>query len=83
MDHKSLRVTQNAHFSLLTETKQLLELKFCDHTAGIVKLDWTPTDAVRTDRLEGCNSYVDELFNLPTPSLQRREPVESKESGEF
>ena len=35
MDLKGLRVTQNTHFSLLTYTKQLLFVTFCDTTAGI------------------------------------------------
>ena len=30
-----LRVTQNAYFSLITHTKQLLLVKFSDTTAGI------------------------------------------------
>ena len=30
-----LRVTQNAYFSLITHTKQLLLVTFCDPTAGI------------------------------------------------
>ena len=30
-----LRVTQNAYFSLITHTKQLLSVIFCDTTAGI------------------------------------------------
>ena len=33
--HLGLRVTQNAYFSLLTHTKQLLLVTFCDPTAGI------------------------------------------------
>ena len=35
MDHKSLRVTQNAYFSLMTNTKQLLLVTVCDNTARI------------------------------------------------
>ena len=31
---ESLRLTQNINFSLLTHTKQLLLLTFCDTTAG-------------------------------------------------
>ena len=30
-----LRVTQNAYFSLITHTKQLLSVTFCDPMAGI------------------------------------------------
>ena len=37
LDIRGLRVTQNAFFSILTHTKQLLLLTFCDTTAGIVK----------------------------------------------
>ena len=33
--HRGLRVTQHAYFSLLTHTKQLLLVTFCDPTAGI------------------------------------------------
>ena len=32
---RGLRVTQNAYFSLITHTKQLLLVTFCDTTAGI------------------------------------------------
>ena len=35
MDPWGLRVTQNAYFSLLTHTKQLLLVTFCDTTAEI------------------------------------------------
>ena len=35
MDHKSLRVTQSAYFSLMTHTKQLLLVTACDTTARI------------------------------------------------
>ena len=34
MDPKGLKVTQNAYFSFLTHTKQLLLVTFCDTTAG-------------------------------------------------
>ena len=33
MDPRGLRVTQNAYFSLLTHTKKLLLVTFCDPTA--------------------------------------------------
>ena len=33
--HWGLRVTQDAYFSLLTHTKQLLLVTFCDTLAGI------------------------------------------------
>ena len=42
MDLMSLRVTQNAYFSLFIHTKQLLLMTFCDPTAGIVK--WGRSD---------------------------------------
>ena len=41
MDPRVLRVTQNAYFSLLKHTKQLLLVTFCDLTAGIVMWDGT------------------------------------------
>ena len=53
----ALRVTQSAYFSLLTHTKKLLLVTFCDLTAGFVKWDGTDVvalaDAVWTDRREG------------------------------
>ena len=42
MDPKGLRVTQNAYYSLLTPTKQLLLVAFCDTPARI-------EDSFRTD----------------------------------
>ena len=59
MDPRDLRVTKNANFSLLTHTKQLLLVMFCDLTVGIVKngmgcrQQTVMTDTVRTDRREG------------------------------
>ena len=58
MDPISLRVTQNSYFSLLTQTKLLLLVTFCDLCAGIVKWDGRGQDAddagaVRTDKSEG------------------------------
>ena len=47
MDLMSLKVTQNAYFSLFAPMKQLLLVTFCDPTAGIVKWDrlgWDGTD---------------------------------------
>ena len=35
--HWGLRVTQDAYFSLLTHSKQLLLVKFCDTPVGIDK----------------------------------------------
>ena len=47
MDPRGLRVTKNAHFSLLTHTNQLLFVMFCDQTTGIgsvTKHDMTGQD---------------------------------------
>ena len=41
MDPRSLRVTQNAYFSLLTHTKKLLLMTFCDLTAETGVSVWT------------------------------------------
>ena len=49
-----LRVTQNAYFSLMTHTKQLLLVTFCCTTAGIevsFRTDGRKTDGGR--RMEG------------------------------
>ena len=35
MDSRDLKMTKNAYFSLLTHTKQLLLVTFCNITAGI------------------------------------------------
>ena len=43
----SLRVTQNAYFSLVTHTKQLLLVTLCDTTAGIGNLEVGRRDAGR------------------------------------
>ena len=61
MDPKGLRVTQNAYFSLIRHTKQLLSVTFCDATAGIgiSKVRQTADDRWTTDRLEGWKSYLD------------------------
>ena len=63
--HRGLRVTQHAYFSLLTHTKQLLLVTFCDPTAGIWVIFRTHgrrthgrTDG-RTDRRGSRNSYLD------------------------
>ena len=37
MDPRCQRVAQNTYFSLLTHTKQLLLVTFCETTAGIGK----------------------------------------------
>ena len=59
-----LRVTQNAYFSLITHTKQLLLVTFCDPTAGTgvsFRTDAQRTDSGggRTDRRGSRNSYLD------------------------
>ena len=66
MDQRGLEVTKNVYFSLLTHTNQLLLVTLCHTPAGIGNLevgrDGTGrrrTDAVRTDRRECRNSYVD------------------------
>ena len=41
MDPRGLRVTQNAYFSLLTHTKKLLLVTFCDPTAETKVSFWT------------------------------------------
>ena len=43
-----LRVTQNANFSLITRTKQLLLVTLCDTTAGIGASFWTTERQYRT-----------------------------------
>ena len=56
MDRMSLRETQNAYFSLLTHTKQLSLVTYCDPTAEVVKWNGTgqmDTNAVRSGRREG------------------------------
>ena len=58
-----LRVTQNAYFSLITYTKQLLLVIFCDPTAGngvSFRTDaHTDICGGRTDRRGSQNSYLD------------------------
>ena len=59
MDPVSLRMTQNTYFSLLTHTKQLSLVTFCDTTAGIGK-KWKCD--VRTDRrMEGQTDLKSEI----------------------
>ena len=63
-----LRVTQNAYFSLMTHTKQLLLVTFCYTTAGIgasFRTDARRTadgGGGRTDRRGSRNSYLDISF---------------------
>ena len=47
--HWGLRVTQDAYFSLLTHTKQLLLVTFCDTLAGIEVSFWADGTG-RTER---------------------------------
>ena len=54
-EFKLQRVTQNVHFLLLTHTKQLLLMTFCDTLAGIEVSFWgvgtgTETTEPRMDR---------------------------------
>ena len=72
-----LRVTQNAYFSYMTHTKQLLSVTFCDirqefelffgHSDTRTE-DGRRTDGGRTDRRGSRNSYLDFVhvyqFNL-------------------
>ena len=58
IDPISMRVTQNAYFSLLTHTNQLLLVPFCDPRAGIVKCDRTN----RMDRWTGVNVEIPNIF---------------------
>ena len=66
--HWGLRVTQDAYFSLLTHTKQLLLVIFCHTAAGIGDSFWTHGRRTehggggsggRTDRRGSRNSYLD------------------------
>ena len=61
-----VRVTQDAHFSLLIHTKQLLLVTFCDTLARIEVSFWpdgtgtgTGTTDGRTDKRGSQNSYLD------------------------
>ena len=60
-----LRVTQNAYFSLITHTKQLLSVTFCDPTADTRVSFWTHKRKWNgngwTDRHDSRNSYLDKL----------------------
>ena len=53
MDPRGLRVTQNAYFSLLTLTKKLLLVTFCDPTAETGVSFWTHGQTERTDGTDG------------------------------
>ena len=63
--HWGLRVTQDAYFSLLTHTKQLLLVTFCDMLAGIEVSFWTDgTTEGWSDRRGNQNSYLDSCWKL-------------------
>ena len=63
MDPRGLRVTHNAYFSLLTHTKKLLLVTFCDPTAKTGVTFWTHTRTERnheqTGARKGWNSSLD------------------------
>ena len=67
MDPMGLVATKNVYFSLLTHAKQLLLVTLSHTPTGIGNSEvgrdgTTPTDdAVRTDRRESRNSYVDDI----------------------
>ena len=48
-----LRVTQDAYFSLLTHTKQLLLVTFCDTLAGIEVSFWADGTGRTNGRTDG------------------------------
>ena len=70
-----VRVIQNAYFSLLSLTKQLFLVTFCDKTAENSEVFWTG----RTERTDGTdgwtdgrgsrNSYLDKFLYLVTLQL--------------
>ena len=53
IDPRGLKATQNAYFSLLTPTKQLLLVTFCDTLAGIEVSFWTDGTGTTDGRTEG------------------------------
>ena len=70
MDQRGMVVTKNVYFSLLTHTNQLLLVTLCHTPAGIGNSK-VGRDAVRTDRRECRNSYVDRLFRFGLCSQER------------
>ena len=56
MDPRGLRVTHNAYFSLLTHTKKLLLVTFCDPTA---ETGVTFCTHGRTDEQNGTDEQTD------------------------
>ena len=57
MNPRGMKVAQNAYFSLLTHTKQLLLVTFCYQTAEIVK--WDKTEWMNTDGLHKTDMKVE------------------------
>ena len=51
--HWGLRLTQDAYFSLLTRTKQLLLVTFCDTLAGIEVCFWADGRTDGTGQTDG------------------------------
>ena len=58
MNPRGRRVTQNAYFSLLTHTKQLLVVTFCDPTAGFGASFQTHEQAVTAEEEEISNAFL-------------------------
>ena len=76
MDPRNLRMTLNAYFSFLKQTKELLLVTFCDSTAGIVKWDGTPTP------MDGCsNDRQTDRINISTNKECRYLLTPKSESG--
>ena len=66
-----MRVIQNAYFSLLTHTKQLLSETFCHTTAGILARLHTPISAIpRLMDLKGLRVTQNAYFSLLTHTKQ-------------
>ena len=61
MDPRGLKVDQNAYFLLVTHTKQLLLVTFCDTTAGIRK-DGSVTHRRTDRRMERQTVMKSEIF---------------------
>ena len=61
MDPRGLRVTKNAYFSILTHTKKLLLLKFCDLTAKTV-VSFRTHEQNRRERTDGQTEVEVEIF---------------------
>ena len=60
MDPRGLRVTHNAYFSLLTHTKKLLLVTFCDLTAKTGVSFWTDgTERTERNGTDGTDGQTD------------------------